>query len=143
MTTTAPPRIRDVILQTIEQLGGYATIDQIVVKAGYNRNWCCVKLTELLEEGILQRSNLLPAFYSLKGKPLAPKVPLPLDRAGVIKLSKYAAHIYGRSNLTVSVTNGNLLRGKTPGFSTVQRLADLAGYKLMLVPIEKLEKLER
>jgi hypothetical protein len=139
MTTPAPPRIRDVILQAIELLGGYATIDQIVTKAGYNRNWCCIKITELLEDGVLQRSNLMPALYSLRGKPLAPKVPLPLDRAGVLKLSKYAAHIYGRQNLTVFITNGNLMRGETPGFGTVQKLAELAGYKMMLVPIEDVE----
>jgi hypothetical protein len=120
------------ILQALDLLGGYATVDQLIVRTGYCRDWTVKQVQNLLIDGILQRSALMPYIYSRAGGPLTKREIIPGTRDGLIALTKQYLHWTGDTTPALRYA----LRDKrhVPTLESIQKIAELAGYEIILVP---------
>lgn len=119
------------ILQALEALGGWATVQELAQKSGYTVEWTRPLITRLVDTGRLQKSNLSPYLYSLYGKPLYPILQETFDSAEDIKrLAKAAAHTVGTDSFLKHHLGGN--PSNTTTLKSILKLASLAGYDLVL-----------
>lgn len=121
------------ILQSLEVLGGWATVKELALKSGYSGDWTNRTVNCLVDTGVLQKSKLSPYLFSLSGKTLAAPLPeTPIREADDIKaLAKAAAHTTGRASFLETYLTGGISNMISLG--TLLKLANLAGYDLLLV----------